>query len=64
MSADVWSVAITLDGNISAVVESEDKMKTSIEIIQLENDKADYLKLIVELLNQRFTTQESMELRW
>lgn len=39
-------------------------MTMSIEITQRDDDKTDYLKLIVKLLNKRFTTQESMELRW
>jgi len=39
-------------------------MITSIEIVQKDEDKTDYLKLIVELLNKRFTLSESMELRW
>ena len=39
-------------------------MRTQIEIIQRDNDNTDYLALVVELLNKRFTTQESMEQRW
>jgi hypothetical protein len=39
-------------------------MKTSIEIIQHDHDKTDYLKEIVHRLNVRFTTQEVMEQRW
>ena len=39
-------------------------MKTRIEIIQDDNDHTNYLVLIIELLNKRFTSQESMEQRW
>ena len=39
-------------------------MTIEIEIVQRDGDKTDYLKLIVELLNKRFTLPESMELRW
>lgn len=36
----------------------------SIEITQRDENKTNYIKLIVELLNKRFTSPESMELRW
>lgn len=36
-------------------------MVTTIKIIQKDNDKCDYTKAIVELLNKRFTSVESME---
>ena len=39
-------------------------MKTTIEIIQRDDDKTDYFMLIVEGLNRLFSTKESMELRW
>jgi len=35
-----------------------------IEIVQKDEDKTDYLKLIVKLLNKRFISEESMELQW
>lgn len=39
-------------------------MKTQIEIIQREDDKTDYLAKIVQKLNNRFTTQEQMEMSY
>ena len=39
-------------------------MKTSIEIIQRDTDETDYLALVIELLNKRFKTKETMEQRW
>ena len=39
-------------------------MTKSIEITQRDDDKTDYLKLIVRLLNERFTSKESAESRW
>ncbi len=39
-------------------------MTITIAITQRDDDTTDYLKLVVELLNKRFTTQESVEQRW
>lgn len=39
-------------------------MSIPIEIIQDEYDKTDYLALIINMLNEKFTTREQMESRF
>ena len=36
----------------------------TIEVMQPRHDGSDYLNKIINLLNDRFTTQESMEMRF